>query len=286
MTSRETAFTFGPPDGKQQVGIVHHPGEGAANIGLLIVVGGPQYRIGAHRQYIHLARYCADRGIPAMRFDYQGIGDSDGSYPGFEHVKTDIHGAIEAFLRQEPAIQSIALWGLCEGASALLLGGADHPAVSRIILVNPWVRSESGLARAYVKHYYLDRLKNPDFWRKIFSGRLDITSAVKGFLSNIRRAFGGQAARTTPREEDNRPFPDRMLSGLKDFSGRALLIMSQNDLVAREFDDLVARDKDWKNTLRDKGAERIDIAGSDHTFSTESWRMAAAVATSTWLLSP
>jgi len=286
MTSRETTFAFGPPDGKQQVGIIHHPEEGAVNVGLLIVVGGPQYRIGAHRQYVHLARYCADQGIPVMRFDYQGVGDSGGSYPGFENVAGDIHGAIEEFLRQVPGIQSVALWGLCEGASALLLGGADHPAVSRVILANPWVRSESGLAKAYVKHYYLDRLKNPDFWRKIVSGRLDIITAVKGFLSNIRRAFGGKAASRTLREEDNRPFPDRMLSGLKAFPGRTLLIMSQNDLVAREFDDLVSADRDWKNTLRDRGTDRIDIAGSDHTFSTESWRMAAAVATSTWLLSP
>ena len=217
-----------------------------------------------------------------MRFDYPGIGDSAGQYAGFGNVAGDIHQAIDQFLHRCPDIKTVALWGLCEGASALLLGGADHKAVSHIILANPWVRSESGLAKAYVKHYYLDRLKSPEFWRKTLSGGLNLTSALSGFWSNIRQAFmSGDAAPET----DDRPFPDRMLSGLKDFQGQALLILSEKDLTAREFDDLIASDKDWKDTIGEKITRRVDIAATDHTFSTETWRTEVASCTADWLLS-
>ena len=282
MTFKETAFTFTNQAQNALIGIIHQPDNCQSRVGLMIVVGGPQYRIGAHRQYIHLARHAAKEGIPAMRFDYQGIGDSDGTYPGFELVGPDIGKAIDAFLARCPEIDTVALWGLCEGASAILLGGIKHKAVSHIILANPWVRTDSGLAKAYVKHYYLDRLKSPEFWRKIVSGHLNVRSALTGFAANIRRAFGPKKAGAIV---DTRPFPDRMLSGLQEFKGKSLLLMSGQDLVAREFDDLISSDRPWKDAVRDKISTRIDLAESDHTFSCEDWRQAAAKSTADWLLS-
>ncbi|PCI50447.1 MAG: hydrolase 1, exosortase A system-associated [Alphaproteobacteria bacterium] len=282
MNFTETAFTFSGDQQNLLIGIIHNPEQYTGKVGLLIVVGGPQYRIGAHRQYVHMARHCAARGIPVMRFDYQGIGDSDGSPAGFEHVTPDIDHAIDEFLKRTSGITSVAIWGLCEGASALLLGAARHKAVSHIILANPWVRSTSGLARATIKHYYLDRLKNPAFWRKIFSGHLNIKSALSGFLSNIRQAFAPGKALA---EKDVRPFPERMLSGLAAFQGKTLLIMSEQDLVAREFDDLISSDKAWQKTIREKISQRIDIAETDHTFSSESWRVKVATSTADWLIS-
>ncbi len=282
MKNTETAFSFINNAQNHLIGIIHHPAEIASQAGLLIVVGGPQYRIGPHRQYVHLARYCAKQGIPVMRFDYQGVGDSAGVYPGFEHVAPDIHAAIDQFMTRAPEIKSVAIWGMCEGASAILLGGAEHKAASHIILANPWVRSESGLAKAYVKHYYFSRLMTPEFWQKIFAGRLNIKSAISGLFSNIKRAF----VKERPENTDNRAFPDRMLSGLQDFQGKSLLISSENDLVAREFDDLTSTDKEWRQTLKEKQSTRIDIAGSDHSFSTEEWRKQVAIRTAGWLLAP
>jgi len=286
-SDNETAFTFANDDGKQRIGIIHQPRKMASKVGLLIVVGGPQYRIGAHRQYVHMARHCAEQGIPVMRFDYQGIGDSEGVYPGFEHIAPDIHQAIDEFLNRTPDIKSVAIWGLCEGASAILLGGAEHKAVSHIILANPWVRSQRGLAKAYVKYYYLDRLKNPEFWRKIFSGKFKIKAAISGLLSNIRKAFGQKPADKAEKKlaTDDRDFPERMLSGLQNFSGKTLLQLSENDLVAREFDDLITSDHAWRQTIKKKISARFDLEESDHTFSSEVWRQNIAQNTSRWLLS-
>ena len=58
-------------------GVLHRP-RSRGRSGVLIVVGGPQYRVGSHRQFVLLARFLAGRSIPVLRFDYRGMGDSEG----------------------------------------------------------------------------------------------------------------------------------------------------------------------------------------------------------------
>lgn len=280
MNVKETAFTFDVDDEKLMA-ILHKPDHSPVKTGLLIIVGGPQYRIGAHRQYVHMARHCAALGIPVMRFDYRGVGDSEGDYPGFENITPDIHAALDRFLKECPQLDNIAIWGLCEGASAILLGGCDHKAVKKIILVNPWVRTESGQAKAMVKHYYLQRLKSPDFWKKIFSGKFKLFAAFSGFMTNLWK---------TVDKKDNpshlpQTFPERMLSGFRNFNGKSLLIQSGKDLTAREFDDLLKSSPEWHKLISEKLSLRVDLDASDHTFSREQWRQQVAKATSDWILS-
>jgi alpha/beta superfamily hydrolase len=89
--------------------------------GVLVVVGGPQYRVGSHRQFLLLSRRLASEGYPVMRFDYRGMGDGGGAMRSFEDVSADIGAAIEAFQRRCPSVRRIVLWGLCDAASAALL---------------------------------------------------------------------------------------------------------------------------------------------------------------------
>ena len=48
-------------EGEQLVGIVAAPE--AARVGVLVIVGGPQYRAGSHRQYVLLSRRLASAGV-------------------------------------------------------------------------------------------------------------------------------------------------------------------------------------------------------------------------------
>ena len=70
-------------------GILSLPEQAVAR-GVLIVVGGPQYRVGSHRQFTLLARHLAEHGIPVMRFDYRGMGDSEGDRRTFENLEDDL----------------------------------------------------------------------------------------------------------------------------------------------------------------------------------------------------
>jgi exosortase A-associated hydrolase 1 len=158
--------------------------------GVVIVVGGPQYRVGSHRQFLLLSRRLAAEGYPALRFDYRGMGDAEGAMRSFADVSEDIAAALEAFHRQCPRLRRCVLWGLCDAASAILmyLEAVDDPRVDGVVLANPWVRSETGLARTRIKHYYGQRLMQREFWEKLFTGRLKLVDSVRGFLGNARQA--------------------------------------------------------------------------------------------------
>lgn len=108
----ETALTFSCGDATL-VGILHGTSRPARR-GVVIVVGGPQYRVGAHRQYVILARALADNGVPVLRFDYRGMGDSSGVFSGFEDCSEDIRAAVDALLEHCSGLDEVVLWGLCD----------------------------------------------------------------------------------------------------------------------------------------------------------------------------
>jgi len=142
------------------VGVLSAPDGPASETGLLVVVGGPQVRMGSHRQFVQLTRHLAAHGIAAMRFDVRGMGDSSGEAAGFERLHEDIEAAVSELMRRRPEVKRVALWGLCDGASACLLYLQRKPdaRIAGLALLNPWVRSEQTLARARVRHYYWHRL--------------------------------------------------------------------------------------------------------------------------------
>ena len=121
MTFTEHAVTF-PCAGEQLLGIVAAP-ELPQATGVLIVVGGPQYRVGSHRQFLLLSRALAEAGYPAMRFDFRGMGDSTGELRDFEGVNEDIGAAINAFQAHCPQSRTHRALGAMRcrlGQSALL----------------------------------------------------------------------------------------------------------------------------------------------------------------------
>src|SRR5258705_4562348 len=155
--------------GSELPAILHEPAS-AQPTGVVIVVGGPQYRVGSHRQFLLLARRLSAAGFPCLRFDYRGMGDSPGHFQGFEHVGAYIRAAIDALIAHAPGVRRVLLWGLCDAASAALLYASSDPRVIGLVIANPWVRSPATEARARVRHYYLRRLFSADFWKKVLSG--------------------------------------------------------------------------------------------------------------------
>jgi exosortase A-associated hydrolase 1 len=159
--------------GDTMLGILARP-DMPADTGVLVIVGGPQYRVGSHRQFLLLSRSLAAAGFAVLRFDYRGMGDSEGHLRSFESVSADIAAAINKLQAQIPEVQHVVLWGLCDGASAALLycDETKDARVSGLCLLNPWVRSETSLAQTHVKHYYRQRLMEKAFWAKLFTGQV------------------------------------------------------------------------------------------------------------------
>ena len=283
MTPPEAALSFACA-GEPLLGIVS-PAAQPGPVGVVIVVGGPQYRVGSHRQFVQLARALAQAGFPVLRFDYRGMGDSAGTLRNFEHAQDDIGAAIGALQAAQPDVQRVVLWGLCDGASAALLylHETADPRVAGLALLNPWVRSEASLAKTQVKHYYTQRLKEPEFWRKLVSGRVAL-GAVTGLLRNLRTAFGGSRDSGGQDGHQSRPpYQHRMARAWAAFTGPTLLMLSELDLTAREFTEYTAASPSWQQALGQGNTTRVTVAGADHTCSSPPAQRAVEAATVHWL---
>jgi uncharacterized protein len=262
-------------EGAPLVGILHRSADDAKRGVLVVVGGGPQYRVGGHRQLTLWARRLAASGYPVLRFDYRGMGDSHGDFRGFEDADTDLQVAVDRLVAEVPGLQEIVLWGECDAASAILFYAHRDPRVKGVVLLNPWVRTAAVEAQAILRFYYLNRLMQPSFWRKVFSGRFNpfasAASAVKLVKQSRTAAAPASAASAGPSLgaalDRNVPLPDRMLQGAQRFKGAVMLVLSGRDLIAREFETLAAGSPAWQAQLQRAGLTRHDMPDADHTFS-------------------
>ena len=279
MNLDERALTFAC--GEDCLYGILSPVAGPCARGVLIVVGGPQYRVGSNRQFTLLARSLASEGLAAMRFDYRGMGDSEGDTRDFNDVEDDLRAAIDAFMTAVPGMREVVLWGLCDAASAATMYAAADERVSGLVLLNPWVRTADSLARTTLKHYYRDRLLDRSFWRQIISGRLNFVRSLKSMLKLAGDAFAAPAS--TPATGGS--LPDRMHTGMRDFRGKVMIIISGADLTGREFCDLTAATTKWKRLLDSPQVTQRRIDKADHTFSRRAWRDQVSEWTSHWIRS-
>jgi exosortase A-associated hydrolase 1 len=287
---RERAVAFGC-GGDTLVGIVAEPRDGpAAETALVLVVGGPQVRCGSHRQFTQLARAAAAAGFATLRFDVRGMGDAQGEQRTFEQLDDDIAAAIGAVQAACPGVRRVALWGLCDGASAslLYLHATQDTRVAGLVLANPWVRSAETLARAHVKHYYWNRLRQPSFWRKLLGGGVAL-QALRGLVTNLRTVRGAGPQRPGA---DNAyqapaalPFPQRMLAAAEAFKRPVLWVLSGQDYTAKEFIEATAAAPRWQAVLRRSTSARLELAAADHTFSGGDDEAQVQAASTRWLQS-
>lgn len=289
----EIAITF-DCEGTPLIGIVHGCERSARRGVLTVVAGGPQYRAGCCRALVELARTFAAAGVPVMRFDYRGLGDSEGPYLGFENVEADLAAAIRAFRAAVPGLTEVVLWGGCDAASAIMINAWRFPDVCGVVVGNPWVHIDETSARVLVKHYYGSRLRDPAFWRKLRRFEFNPWPAIQTVFRAIGDAANGAVQRYAPRSADQGPearpeavsgFVDRMRDGMKRFPGRVLMVMSGRSIVSKEFDDLLQTDRDWHDAMHGRAVlDWHKVADADQAFSSCAARRELIRVGCDWLL--
>ncbi|HST37409.1 MAG TPA: hydrolase 1, exosortase A system-associated [Allosphingosinicella sp.] len=223
---------------------------GAGTIGLLMVTGGSQTRIGSHRMYERLAKALAGNGFQCFRYDRRGVGDSGGDDPGFRASGPDVKAAATAFRTAAPELERVIGFGLCDGATALGLFGRQA-GLEGLILVNPWlVEAEAGEpAPAAIKRHYARQLTSREGWRKILSGAVDWRKLFKGLRSISAPHEGSPLARETA-------------AALRAGGLRAWLILAEGDGTA------IAAEQELRAAAFKGLIEGRETIGSDsHTFA-------------------
>ena len=133
-------------DGEQCLGILATPGEGRSTTGVVIVVGGPQTRVGSHRQFVTLARALAAARYPTLRFDYFGTGDSSGELTSATALdwKADIFAAAQE-LKDAAGVRRISIVGFRLGAALAASAVADGLEVKDLVFWEPAVNGRTHL---------------------------------------------------------------------------------------------------------------------------------------------
>jgi len=137
-----TPLYFGAP-GAELFGWMHDAPEGSSSaFGLLVCSPFGFDEICAHRSLMHLAAASAAAGIPTLRFDYAGSGDSCGDEFEPERLSAwvrSIHQAADQ-LKSASGLQRICMVGIRLGATLAALAAVERDDVDGLIAVAPVVR--------------------------------------------------------------------------------------------------------------------------------------------------
>lgn len=101
-------------------GRLHLPDSDETCPAVLIIPGFADTAVGMHNMHVEFARELCRSGIAALRFDYRGLGESEGDFRRFTAVSglKDAQAAM-AFLQGHPAVDSKRI-----AAAGFSLGGA------------------------------------------------------------------------------------------------------------------------------------------------------------------
>lgn len=230
------------------------------DVGLLIVSGGNEIRSGAFASQSTLARYVADHGYPAFRFDRRGVGDSEGENGEFRSSAPDIAAAAKAFREACPNLRRIVAYGNCDGAASLML--AQGAGCDALVLANPWTfdeGAEDAVPVEAVRQRYREKLANPAEWKRLLSGKV----SIKGALASLTGSLGKREAMSALGQE--------LLEGLAEYAGDYCFLVAGRDHTGLAFKGM------WPQQDRITVCPTADHAfsGADETFWLEDQLLSA-----------
>jgi pimeloyl-ACP methyl ester carboxylesterase len=239
---RESAIWIERPRGRL-FGVLAEPVGPPQDLCMVLLNAGPQRHIGPNRMWVEIARRWAVRGVPSLRIDLSGIGDSDGdasvlAIPGALYAPEYLDETIAtlAWLHERGLPDRFVLVGLCSGAYwAMHVAVRDHR-IGAIVMLNPrrliWDKRR---ARAERMRHQLRRLPRASALRSALTG----DGARAGYVEPAGEPVepSEPAAPTSPlsriatlrlgrRRKRNAELLNRLFDALRDHDQHALLMLT------------------------------------------------------------
>lgn len=256
--SNVSAVTFDNKNGARLFGTLHTPE--LANPRLPAVVlfsAGVKMRMGPNRLYVPLTEMLTSLGYTVFRFDYYGLGDSEGElqetmladvYNGIEvgrHVD-DARSALE-WLRTHCGFERFVVGGLCGGAITALLTAQRDVRVEALLslgmtvtLSNKGALPGAHLTRATLdsrRRGYYKKLLQPGAWARLLTFKSDysvIWAAMKRLVVPGRPTPPASSTDKQQLGNANPLFPAAYLEFLGR-GGRVLMLFSEKDRTLSEY---------------------------------------------------
>ena len=264
-------------------GVLHLPNAGTARCGAVFLHGWSGNRCGPHDMLVKAARAYCEAGIPSLRFDFRGRGESHAEMMrcNLETMIADTQVACEK-LRDEAGVEDIALVGICSGGEVAIGAGCLCASVTAMALWSvPMVAADRTASRRRKQlamlGEYGKKLFRLSTWQKAFSGQLNVDL--------IKRALSGQGgAGETPAQardaedappEPNIPWRERFDA----FRGRLLFVYGTNDPTTPES---VAHYRGMSEAAGIPADFHL-VEGANHAYYSLAWEREVIDVTLDWL---
>jgi alpha-beta hydrolase superfamily lysophospholipase len=166
---------------------------------VLLLNSGTIHHIGPSRLYVTIARGCAARGIPAIRLDLSGVGDSGlragekENTPYADSARVDVRLAVEFAAKRFPGAR-VHLIGLCSGAYHGFKAAVAGLPLRSIVVVNPltffW---KQGMSLEYADfqitsetNRYARSSRSLSSWLKLLRGQVNVLAAARVFWKRFQ----------------------------------------------------------------------------------------------------
>ncbi len=138
MTTDVFPATFENTAGHRLFGMMHQPAVPCASgTAIILLSPGVKMRVAPHQLYVNMAERFVSLGYPVLRFDFYGLGDSEGEAE--EEYLADLYGAVQVgrymddtiaamdWMERTHGTNKFIVSGLCGGAiTGLLTASKDH----------------------------------------------------------------------------------------------------------------------------------------------------------------
>lgn len=307
-----TPVTFANKDGNKLFGIVHNPNEiKYKNTGIIILSPGIKSRVAPHRLYLKMAKKYCEMGFTVLRFDFYGLGDSEGEVDA--HFMADLYGSIQVgryeedtksamdWMSEKYGVNDFILSGLCGGAiTGLFAGSNDDRVIGLLGLGIPVILDSSNVDQFdyrnitdghlnELKKGYIKKILDPKSWIRFLSFKSDYKIIFKSLWMPVKKMLGINQSEKKQNEKIeqvddknfNKYFPPAYFELAK--SKKMNLIFSGSDRLQWEFEEkFVSR---FKNKIKEvEDNVRIEIVEeANHIFSFKEWQNTMLEKSGEWL---
>lgn len=296
-----TPVTFTNQQGQVLFGIVHEPLDTAMKEAILLLSPGVKMRVAPHRLYNKMADRFVALGYRVLRFDFHGLGDSEGEAP--ESLLADLYGATQTGRYVADTVSAMD-WmgrtfgttrfiaaGLCGGAlTGLLTAERDPRIIGLLALSIPVILDGANVdATRYLttaqldstRAAYLGKLK-PGAWRSWLrfltlqsDYRMLARAVARPLLARLRarRGHTGPAPDAVPESHDNtNPLFAPAFRSMASGGRRMLLIFAETDRLLWEF-EAKFMDRHGASLAPYRSTFQVHITPhANHIFSFSEWQ--------------
>lgn len=313
--SEVAAAEFRNSQGVKLFATLHRPDLPRAGAPAVVLLSpGVKMRVGPGRLYVPLTDALNADGFTVLRFDFYGLGDSEGELQ--ETVLADVYNNIEVgryiddtlaamkWLREQHGFDRFVLGGLCGGAITAVLAAQREARVVGLLSIGMTVTLASNaatpakyltLAELDVRRRgYYQRLLDPKSWWRLLTFQSEygvIWRSMKQLLFKEKAIHKAPApasptppdARTEEQRGNANPlFPEAFFAFLGR-GGKAFMLFSEKDRLQAEYEEKFARPFAAKLQSHSSQIDGHMVANANHVLALREWQLEMVAASMKWM---